>query len=144
MRMAEAAAAVILLLNSITDLRRREILLRPTLIAAAAGALYAGAVLHRPLLLWIPAFLPGLAGMLLAVMSAGKLGMGDALVILACGIWLGGLRMLEILTAAMTAAAAAGTFLYLRKRKKRDLELPFVPFLLAGLVLTALLQQAGG
>ena len=74
-----------------------------------------------------------------ALISGGKLGMGDALAILVIGIYLGGSGSALVVLYAMMITAAFSIVLLIIRRGNRDTALPFMPFLLAGCVL----QQIG-
>lgn len=136
---AQGITAALLAANSISDLRRKEILLLPTLLAWAAGIVAAlrapGGII--PLLL---SLLPGLCLMGISAASGGRIGMGDALVVCAAGTWTGAGRVCFSLFAALMSVPAAA--LLLRKRGRRIKEMPFIPFLCAGYLVSLLLFSA--
>ena len=126
---AQGIAAGLLIANSISDLRKKEILLLPTLLVWAAGSVRiltdTGDVLQL-----LAALLPGLCFLGISLVSGGRVGMGDAFVICAAGPWAGADRILFSLFLALLLVPAAA--LLLRIRKKQVKELPFLPFLCAG------------
>ncbi len=78
---------LILLVSSIRDIRDRRICLAPTLAAAAAGlvlrTISAGAGQS------LAAAGPGLFLLAISLLSRGRVGFGDGLVLLAAGLWSG-------------------------------------------------------
>ncbi len=118
-------------LNAISDIWRREICLFSIGIFMIAGIVYQGLIMQN-----IPAFflglLPGAALLLLSKVTREALGMGDGLLMLVLGSFLGLGEALDVLLLALFFAALwAGILLFVRKKHK-DYEFPFVPFLLAG------------
>lgn len=67
--------------------------------------------------------------LLISKYTREAIGYGDSLLILLLGIYLGGLRVLEVLFWATTFAAITSVFFLWRRRWKRNATLPFVPFL---------------
>ncbi len=76
--------------------------------------------------------LPGAAAALISVITRGKIGMGDALLIIALGIGCGFDMTLEIWMASLLLGAVVGIAMLALKKANRKTELPFVPFLLVG------------
>ena len=133
-------AGGLLIANMIQDIRKREIVLLPTLLVLAAGvilqimAVSTGKAETGP---WPLALLPGAVLLLLSIAAAGTIGFGDGLAVCAAGIWCGPEQMLFALFFALLLVPAAAAVL--RLRKKRFRELPFLPFLLAGYVLAEIM-----
>lgn len=85
------------------------------------------------------------AGMFLAMslLTEGKIGKGDGLMLLVLGLLLGWRLCLSVLcTACLLAGILAGIGM-LAGKLQRSSRLPFAPFLLAALVLTGLMERAG-
>ena len=123
---------VMLLMNSVTDLKKREILLKETAAFLLAGLVlsFLNVIRGMP----VPAALMAggtAAGM--SLLSAGRIGMGDALVILTLCVYLPAEEVLGMLSAASVLSAGAGICLLVRGAGK-DTQIPFVPFLLAGAI----------
>jgi leader peptidase (prepilin peptidase)/N-methyltransferase len=136
MRVAEAAVICMTVINSIQDIRKKEILLIPTVLAGAAGAVWT-ALNGRPAGSMLLGFVPGALVLVLSILSKGRVGSGDAVVIMALGTWLGIAAAAGILLTALLAAAAAGA-VYMAKGGRKK-EMPFIPFLAAGCVLYILI-----
>lgn len=74
----------------------------------------------------------GAAVLILSVLSRGRIGLGDGMVLLVTGIGLGGSQNLELLMISLLYAAFFSGFLLLVKRASKNGEIPFVPFLFLG------------
>lgn len=131
----------LLCLNTVQDLRKREILVLPTAAAAAAGFLWMLLRMRQPAWQILAGGIPGLAVMLAAALSGGEIGGGDGLVLLVAGIWLGLPSVLLFLADALLPAAAYALTERIRSRDRKvwRKRIPFLPFLLAGCLLWLLL-----
>lgn len=131
----------LLLADAVWDIRKREILLLPTLLVLAGGVIRGiAAASHSEL--WILALLPGAVLLLLSLATSGKVGFGDGLAVCAAGIWCGFEQILLALFFALLLVPAAAGVLFLRKRRPK--ELPFLPFLLAGFLCMQAVLRSGG
>ena len=134
----------LLLLNTWWDIRKKEILLAPTLAVLAGGVVRGvlkGQEGQAGDMLWLMSLLPGVILLLASLASAGKVGFGDGLAVCAAGLWGGTVSTLIMLAIALALVPAAAGLERLRKRPVR--ELPFMPFLLAGFLLERILFQTG-
>lgn len=77
----------------------------------------------------------GLVVLVIARLSREAVGIGDGVVLLMTGIFLGFWRNLELLFTALLLAGAAAVFFLLVKRKEKTYRLPFVPFLAAAFLI---------
>jgi prepilin signal peptidase PulO-like enzyme (type II secretory pathway) len=140
----QIVVCVILLgLNAIQDLRKREILLVLTVCVAAIGLLWQILVLRTNLPILLASVLPGVSFMALSYLSEGKVGFGDGILIAAFGIWAGFPSILYVVSGGLFAALVTGAVLAVRERRKqgksdRKIAVPFVPFLF-GAYISALL-----
>ncbi|MEE8885938.1 MAG: hypothetical protein SOI56_05110 [Eubacteriales bacterium] len=121
------------------DIRRREILLIPTVAGVAAGAVYViftneGTSPGAFFFYFLASAAPGIFLMLLAVATKGKVGCGDGIIVLMTGVWTGFLIVQLSLMAALILVLIIG----LSMRRK---EVPFVPFLAAGYVVALLFEN---
>ena len=115
--------------NAVQDLRKREILLRPTLAAAAAGILWMVFYEKTGIIPAAVSAAPGLLLLSLAGLTAGEIGAGDGLALIAAGVWSGLTQALYIAAGGLfLAAMAAGILMIIRSRIRR---IPLVPFFLA-------------
>ena len=72
---------------------------------------------------------------LISVLSKGRIGKGDAVLIMVTGIFLGFWNNLMLLWAAVMFAGAAGWIAIFILKKEKNYEMPFVPFMLAAYIL---------
>ena len=126
---------VMLVCCSITDLWKRRVEMISVTLVFLSGLVtcIAECVSMQTLL---PALLPGILLLAFSLLTDGRIGMGDGLVLLAMGFWTEAIEIWLVPVLALAMAAVAG-MLFLRQR--REAELPFVPFLLAADLLLLLL-----
>ena len=125
----EAALFLVLTLLAYQDYREKKVNLFILLISGAAGTLaqaIAGQYTAGNLIAGIGV---GVAVCLFSGVTRGKIGMGDGLVIVLCGIFLGFERNIMLCMAAIYLAGAAALLLFLMKKRGRNYRMPFVPFL---------------
>lgn len=78
--------------------------------------------------------LPGIFLLIFGKLSGWAVGSADGIIVLVLGIYLGLWQVLSVLSGALLAAVLAAGFLLAVKKKDRKYEIPFIPFLFAGLV----------
>lgn len=120
-------------INSWTDIRRRQVSLASVAIFAVAGII-CGCVSGKTARAMLQGLLPGVLLMVISRATRGALGMGDALLMAALGIYLGLCEAVNVLLLALFLAAFWAAVLMVVKKKKGDYEFPFVPFLFLGYV----------
>lgn len=129
--------------NSYLDIRKGQISLGSAAVYAAMGVLYIALHRQQRLILLVGA-VPGLLLLSAAKFSGGAVGMGDGLVVLVCGLYMGIWKTLEFTMLALLLAAVWAGFLMIFKKKNRKASFPFVPFLLAAYAVPWLLRAAEG
>lgn len=130
-------------INSYLDIRKSQISLGLTAVYAVLGIFDMVLRGHSRMLLLAGAA-PGLLLLSIGKLSGGAVGMGDGLVLLVCGLYMGFWRALELLTLALFLAAVWAGFLMICKKKSKKASFPFVPFLLAAYALPCLLHAVEG
>lgn len=129
--MWEIGILVFLGVNSWTDIRKREISLLFTGIFAMAGMIWM--LCNRKfsaeilLMAGVGLFFAGIS-----VITRGALGMGDALVLLALGTVMEAEKFFIMLFGAVFCSAVWAGILLAVLKKKRNTEIPFIPFLMLG------------
>lgn len=124
-------------INSYLDIRKGQISLGLTAVYAGLGIVYM--FLNRQqMALLLMGMIPGLLLLCIGKVSGGALGLGDGLVVLVSGIYLGIWRTLEFITLALLLSAAWAGFLMMGRKKGRKACFPFVPFLLAAYAICCL------
>ncbi len=129
-----AGGLALLLPNAVYDIWKRKISLLWTLLAAAAGIIWQ-VYMHTAPGAVVCSLLPGSILLLAGYLRKGSVGMGDALVMGALGIWQGLESTLWILGAGCLLMSLVCIPLLILHRIQRDSTLPFVPFLLLGQLL---------
>lgn len=86
----------------------------------------------------------GLILYIVSVASRQRIGKGDALVLLATGIYIGFWRNIALLWGGSLLAGMAGLGMFFFQGKTKQYEMPFIPFLLAAYLLLKMLQMTGG
>lgn len=131
MSSGEICMVVFLGINTWTDIRKREVCLPALCLFLAGGILwrikngtvYPDGIFSLGL---------GAAATIMSVLSRGKVGIGDGLLIVAMGSVLNVGELMGILCLSfLLCGIYAGLQLCVLK-KKRNTEIPFAPFLLAG------------
>lgn len=120
-------------INSWTDIRKRQISLVSVGIFTLLGLAYQG-FYKKDLPPALLGLLPGILLLAVSRITREALGIGDALLMLVLGIYLGLQSSIEVLLLALFLAAFWAGFLMLICHRKRDYEFPFVPFLLLGYI----------
>lgn len=133
--------AVLLIGNSIVDLKRREISLKLSLGAAMLGTTIIWAANLRSISFIGLGLIPGLFMVLAAIFSKGKVGMGDAIVIMALGLLWGLQATFEALLLALVITGLISIIMLAAKKWQTGTRLPFIPFLCGASGLVALARE---
>lgn len=132
--MQECLLLGLLSLCTVEDLKKKELTLTHILVFGIGGM-----VLHiiQPNCS-IVSVLCGMAiGLLMigiSILTRGNVGLGDGILLLVTGIYLGGYDNLQLLLTGLFFAACWSLGLLLFRKKKRNEQIAFVPFLLAAYV----------
>ena len=95
---------------------------------AASGLFPPAAVGRREL---FAGAVPGLILLLISAVSGGKIGEGDGICLLVCGLFVGITGAVQITEIALLLILPAGALLFMTRRFGAEDRLPFVPFLAA-------------
>lgn len=122
---------LLLLICAIEDLKRKELTITYILFFGILGVLvhlfYADGSIYNMLF----GILLGLAIMILSFFSRGSIGMGDGILLVVTGVYLGGYENMELFLLGTFLAGIWSLGLLVLKKKKRKDKIAFVPFLLA-------------
>ena len=80
------------------------------------------------------ATLPGVACLLLSLVTKGSIGAGDGMVLIMTGIFLGFWENLNLLVCSLMLSGILALFLLVLKKKRRNDRLPMLPFVLVAYV----------
>ncbi|MEK3794633.1 prepilin peptidase [Paenibacillus sp. FSL R7-0204] len=128
---------LILILCSLSDIRRRKIPNMLTALILGVGILHM--ILYGSLLNSLNGLLLPAAPLLLLRRYSRSIGAGDIKLISAVGVWLGGLLNLALFGAACLLCAAV---LLLKRTYRQEFpgSVPFAPFLTVPVILTVLIM----
>lgn len=127
----EICMTVFLGINTWTDIRKKEICV-PVLCIFLTGGIFLRVSEGT---FWTEGLISmgiGVVAAVISVLTRGEIGFGDGLLILAMGSVLKSRELLGILLAALLLCGIYSGLQLLVFKKKRDTEIPFAPFLLAG------------
>ena len=119
-------------INSIQDIRKKEIFFFVTMAAGIIGIIYSLTGGTR-LSALIMAFIPALILVMLSILTKDQIGMGDAIIVFAIGCWCDIYYVAFVLLVAFVFVSAVGIVLFIKGM--RNTEIPFVPFIFAGCLL---------
>ena len=120
---------------SVCDLKSRRIPLLLLALSGSAGLLIFFMSHTMTPLEEVLGIILGGAFISISLISEGRFGIGDGLAILIAGIHLGGREAGVTCLYAMLMSAMFSVALLMIRRCSKNREVPFVPFLLAGLIL---------
>ncbi|MCM1127209.1 MAG: prepilin peptidase [Lachnospiraceae bacterium] len=123
-------ALIFLGILSWEDIKKKEISVKVVLIGAAAALVCQLISGQAAGMRMISSLLPGIGLILLSIVTKESIGKGDGVVVMALGLWLGGL--MTFLTVCL-ALCTAGIFALIYLLQKRQELIPFVPCLLIGM-----------
>lgn len=130
----DVCVLIFLGLNAWKDWKTKTISLK-----SVAAFWFLGAVLYGwGILEWrfvqLLGVLPGLFLLFWSWLTGGKVGRGDALIVISLGLYLPGDEVTALFLSALTGAALYSGVIYMRRRDSRGILVPFVPFLLCSYV----------
>jgi leader peptidase (prepilin peptidase)/N-methyltransferase len=133
---------VMLLLTSIQDVIQKKICIW---MVAAGGILCGSCILiNRTVLLQdsLGGMLVGAVVIIISKATAGKIGMGDGLILCVTGIGLGFWGNIELFAYALFAAAVVSIVLLILRLADRKKSIPFVPFLLLSYIFVNVISSS--
>ena len=126
------------------DMKSMQVKVREILIFAFIGIAFN--IIFRPysLLSVAGGVMIGCVVLLFSYFSNEKIGIGDSLIIIVTGLFLGFADTLLLLWVSTIMAAIFGMIFIKKYGKEKDYEIPFVPFLLMGYLLIYMVKGIGG
>lgn len=127
----EIFAGICLLIQSMWDIRTKELPLWISAVLGCCGFVYS---LCTQRMGWemVYALLPGLFCLFLGFVTRQAVGYGDGILLCALGVFYTCEELMQICTIAIVAAGFAGLILLVVFQKSGKYEIPFVPFLFLG------------
>ncbi|MBQ7636881.1 MAG: prepilin peptidase [Lachnospiraceae bacterium] len=125
---------------SIRDIKEKSIHLIPLGILGIFNTLF-GLFLGYTAGQTLGGMIPGAFGVAVSLCTKGKLGLGDGLVLMVTGIFLGWEKVLAGWLIALILTSLTGIVLIIMKKACLKTALPFVPFIFAGLTLAEIAEK---
>lgn len=120
--------------HSIEDIRQRQITITITLFSGILGVLLHLIFQNKSIYEMLAGMLPGVFLLTVSLLTSGGIGLGDGMVFMLTGLYLGLAENLFLIIFTFLLAAAAGLFVLAIQRDKGNDRLPLVPFLLLAYV----------
>lgn len=130
-------------LTALDDLKTKQVRLGEIILFAVIGVVINLIYRTNSLTSIIGGIGIGLITILFSYISKEKIGMGDAYIITVTGLYLGFINTAMLLWISSVLASIFG-IISIRKYDNKDLEIPFVPFLLLGYIILYLIHIIGG
>ncbi|MBO5373514.1 MAG: prepilin peptidase [Lachnospiraceae bacterium] len=129
--------------HSIEDIKRKKITVSITLFSAILCILLHLLFRNESIYSMLAGMLSGTVIVLLSKLSKGRISMGDGVVLMLTGLYLGFWENLCLMFLAFSLASIWGIYQLLVRHKSKDERMAFVPFLFVGYVLLVLGKGAG-
>lgn len=131
---------IVLIIEAVTDFRKKEINI-PVLIILAAAAM-GMFFLEKDISLMnvLTGFTEGAALVLVSFMTKGQIGIGDGILLAACGLMLGGKDNLVMFFFACLCSAVVSALIMIIKKADKKTKIPFAPFMIPGFLIMVLLS----
>lgn len=129
MKVLEMTGVLVLLTGcSITDIREKKIHVGWCIAFMIIGIVIE-LIGQREILDICAGMLPGIFVYVTCIVTGGSIGKGDALVLIAAGIFIGIISSIILFICSLFLVAAAALFLLMLKKGNMKTRIPFVPFL---------------
>lgn len=135
-----AFVLIVLVIEAVTDFKKKEVnIVFPVLLAAAATVMLFFTK-DISLINSIIGIAEGVLLILISFLTKGEIGMGDGILLAACGLMLGGRDNLIMFFFACLSSAVVSALIMLIKKADKKTKIPFVPFMIPGFLFMVLLS----
>lgn len=135
-----AFVLIVLVIEAVTDFKKKEVnIVFPVLLAAAATVMLFFTK-DISLINSIIGIAEGVLLILISFLTKGEIGMGDGILLAACGLMLGGKDNLIMFFFACLSSAIVSALIMLIKKADKKTKIPFVPFMIPGFLIMVLLS----
>lgn len=118
--------------HSIEDIRQKKITVMITLFSGIIGILLHLFFQNQSIYEMLTGVLTGTFILLLSRLTKGRIGMGDGIIFMLTGLYLGLMDNLILMCISFSLAGLWGIFLIFIKNNSKNEKIPFVPFLFIG------------
>lgn len=126
---------ILLIVCAAEDWKRKEVTVIYIFLFGIAGILLHLFYPNCSIYSLLCGVLVGIGMMAMSLLSSGSVGMGDGILLMVTGVYLGGYRNFELLMTGLFLAGIWSAGLLVLKKKKRKERIAFIPFLLAAHVI---------
>ncbi|MGB4659688.1 MAG: hypothetical protein WBI07_10930 [Mobilitalea sp.] len=135
---------IMLFACGIQDMYKKKI----ALWMVAAGAVFIGICVpfSETFSIWdrVGGIAVGVGVVLISIATAGKIGLGDGLILCVTGLGLGFWGNMELFAVSLFAAAIISIILLILHKADRKKSIPFVPFLMVGYIILIIATKKAG
>lgn len=135
--MKELLVFILLIILTISDVKKREISLAVISLFAIIGVIMIGIDSDRDIWGIIIGILVGIMLIFFSYISREGIGYGDGLVFIVTGLYLGGYRNIELLLTSVFLASLYGIIIFIICKNYRK-RIPFIPFIMLSFIVTNL------
>lgn len=127
----EWIAGIFLIICSWQDIREK-IISGKVLLLFGTGGLIANMIFQIPWQQWIGGLVLGVLLLLLGKISEQQIGYGDGMAVMVVGLFISWKEILAVLLVGLFLCAISSIIVFFLGKWKRNLRMPFLPFLAAG------------
>jgi leader peptidase (prepilin peptidase)/N-methyltransferase len=131
---------IVLVIEAVTDFKKKEVNIVFPVLLAAAATLMLFFTKDISLINSIIGIAEGVLLILISFLTKGEIGMGDGILLAACGLMLGGKDNLIMFFFACLSSAIVSALIMLIKKADKKTKIPFVPFMIPGFLIMVLLS----
>lgn len=124
--------------HSIEDIREKKITVNITLFSGIIGVFLHLLFQNQSIYEMLAGTLPGVFIFLISYLTKGKIGMGDGMVFMLTGLYLGFGKNMTLMAITFLLAGVFGLYLLIQKETGADKKMPLMPFLFLGYSLMVL------
>lgn len=135
-----AFVLIVLVIEAITDFKKKEVNIVFPVFLAAAATVMLFFTKDISLINSIIGIAEGVLLILISLLTKGEIGMGDGILLAACGLMLGGKDNLIMFFFACFSSAIVSALIMLIKKADKKTKIPFVPFMIPGFLIMVLLS----
>lgn len=128
---------------SVEDIKRKQLKLWVILTFGIVGMIIHLLTFQTSIMEIAGGILIGLIVMLISILTKESIGMGDALLLMVTGMYLGAKQNILMLFIGIFLSGLFALVLMFTRKKQRKDEMPFVPFLFAGYLFQLFLEYGG-
>ena len=135
-----ALVFIVLVIEALKDFRKKEVNIPILGIMAIAAMIMVFLGKDISVSNAIIGLAEGVLLILVSVMTKGQIGIGDGILLAACGLMLGGKDNMVMFFFACLSSAIVSVLIMIIKKADKKTKIPFVPFMIPGFLIMVLLS----